>query len=161
MGRKPYSDDLRARVVSAVGGGCSRHAAVERFAFSVSSAIRWVALRNARHAARTVANELAALPPLTTHYIRVALTQWLRRLVEEGAGYDLALEGIGAALLASTVPKWRGFDFLQHSDFVDVCSPPCVPQSVNTKLAPYVRCWALADMSIAAMMGLRADHARS
>ena len=44
MGRKPYSDDLRARVVTAVAGGCSRHAAAERFAVSASSAIRWVAL---------------------------------------------------------------------------------------------------------------------
>jgi transposase len=73
MGRKPYSDDLRARVVSAVGGGCSRHAAAERFAVSVyATHITW---------ARTVANELAALPPLATHYTRLALTQRLRRPV--------------------------------------------------------------------------------
>lgn len=44
MGRRPYSDDLRERVVAAVAGGCSRRAAAERFAVSASSAIRWVAL---------------------------------------------------------------------------------------------------------------------
>lgn len=44
MGRQPYSDDLRTRVVTAVAGGCSRHAAAERFAVSASSAIRWVKL---------------------------------------------------------------------------------------------------------------------
>ena len=44
MGRRPYSDDLRERVVTAVAGGCSRRAAAERFAVSASSAIRWVEL---------------------------------------------------------------------------------------------------------------------
>jgi transposase len=44
MGRCPYSDDLRARVVSAVADGCSRRAAADRFAVSASSAIRWVGL---------------------------------------------------------------------------------------------------------------------
>jgi hypothetical protein len=55
--------------------------------------------------ARMIANELAALPALTTHYTRVALTQRLRRLVEEGTGYGLALEGISAAQVASTMAR--------------------------------------------------------
>lgn len=38
-----YSDDLRVRVVSAVCEGQSRRGAADRFAVSVSSAIRWVA----------------------------------------------------------------------------------------------------------------------
>ena len=46
MRRAPYSGDLRTRVVTAVGGGCSRHAAAERFAVSASSAIRWVKLHD-------------------------------------------------------------------------------------------------------------------
>ena len=37
------SDDLRVRVVEAVIAGSSRRAAAERFAVSVSSAIRWSA----------------------------------------------------------------------------------------------------------------------
>ena len=37
------SDDLRFRVTEAIAGGCSRRAAAERFAVSVSSAIRWSA----------------------------------------------------------------------------------------------------------------------
>ena len=40
MGR-PYSLDLRERVVAAVGSGLSRAAAAERFGVSHSSAIRW------------------------------------------------------------------------------------------------------------------------
>ena len=44
MGRRTYSDDLRARVVAAVAEGCSRRAAGKRFAVSASSSIRWVDL---------------------------------------------------------------------------------------------------------------------
>jgi hypothetical protein len=40
------------------------------------------------------------LPPLTTRYTRIALTQKLRRIVDEGVGYGLALEGISAADVA-------------------------------------------------------------
>ena len=47
--------------------------------------------------AREIAEGLAALPPLTSRYTRVALTQKLRRIVDEGIGYGLALEGISAA----------------------------------------------------------------
>jgi enoyl-CoA hydratase/carnithine racemase len=50
--------------------------------------------------AREIAEQLAKLPPLTTHYARVALTQMLRRIIDEGAGYGLALEGISAADVA-------------------------------------------------------------
>jgi transposase len=45
MGR-PYSNDIRERVVGAVGPGCSCHASAERFAVSASSAIRWVQLHD-------------------------------------------------------------------------------------------------------------------
>jgi transposase len=37
---KPYSGDLRERVVEAVAAGTSRRAAAERFAVSVSTAIK-------------------------------------------------------------------------------------------------------------------------
>ena len=50
--------------------------------------------------AREIAEGLAKLPPLTTRYTRIALTQKLRRIVEEGVGYGLALEGISAADVA-------------------------------------------------------------
>jgi enoyl-CoA hydratase/carnithine racemase len=47
--------------------------------------------------AREIAESLAKLPPLATRYTRIALTQKLRRIVDEGVGYGLALEGISAA----------------------------------------------------------------
>jgi enoyl-CoA hydratase/carnithine racemase len=50
--------------------------------------------------AHEIADGIAALPPLTTRYTRIALTQRLRRIVEEGTAYGLALEGISAADVA-------------------------------------------------------------
>jgi enoyl-CoA hydratase/carnithine racemase len=50
--------------------------------------------------AREIAEKLAKLPPLTTSYARVVLTQKLRRILEESVGYGLALEGISAADVA-------------------------------------------------------------
>jgi enoyl-CoA hydratase/carnithine racemase len=50
--------------------------------------------------AREIAGQLAKLPPLTTRYTRIALTQKLRRIIDEGVGYGLALEGISAADVA-------------------------------------------------------------
>jgi enoyl-CoA hydratase/carnithine racemase len=47
-----------------------------------------------------IAEGLVKLPPLTTRYTRIALTQKLRRIIDEGIGYGLALEGISAADVA-------------------------------------------------------------
>src|SRR5882724_3823994 len=49
------------------------------------------------HRAREIAGRIAKLPPLTASYTRVALTQKLRRVIDESVGYGLALEGISAA----------------------------------------------------------------
>jgi enoyl-CoA hydratase/carnithine racemase len=53
--------------------------------------------------AREIAEQLAKLPPLTARYTRIALTQKLRRIIDEGVGYGLALEGISAADVARSV----------------------------------------------------------
>lgn len=50
--------------------------------------------------AHEIADGIAALPPLTGRYTRIALTQRLRRLIEEGTAFGLALEGISAADVA-------------------------------------------------------------
>jgi enoyl-CoA hydratase/carnithine racemase len=57
--------------------------------------------------AREIAEGLAQLPPLTTRYTRIALTQKLRRLVDEGIGYSLALEGVSAAAVARSAAPGR------------------------------------------------------
>lgn len=53
--------------------------------------------------AHDIAGQLAKLPPLTSSYTRIALTQKLRRIVDEGVGYGLALEGISAADVARSM----------------------------------------------------------
>ncbi|MFG1330231.1 enoyl-CoA hydratase/isomerase family protein [Xanthobacter autotrophicus] len=53
--------------------------------------------------AHEIAEGIAALPPLTSRYTRIALTQKLRRIIDEGAGYGLALEGISAAEVARSM----------------------------------------------------------
>jgi enoyl-CoA hydratase/carnithine racemase len=53
--------------------------------------------------AHELAEGIAKLPPLTSRYTRIALTQKLRRIVDEGIGYGLALEGISAAEVARSM----------------------------------------------------------
>ena len=53
--------------------------------------------------AHEIADQIAALPPLTSRYTRIALTQKLRRIIDEGSGYGLALEGISAADVARSM----------------------------------------------------------
>jgi len=55
--------------------------------------------------AHEIADAIAALPPLTSRYTRIALTQKLRRIIDEGSGYSLALEGISAADVARTAAQ--------------------------------------------------------
>ena len=50
--------------------------------------------------AHEIADGIAALPPLTSRYTRIALTQKLRRVIDEGTTMGLALEGISAADVA-------------------------------------------------------------
>ena len=50
--------------------------------------------------AREIAGGIAKMPPLTSKYTRIGFTQRLRRIVDEGIGYGLALEGITAADVA-------------------------------------------------------------
>ncbi|KZS84651.1 MULTISPECIES: enoyl-CoA hydratase/isomerase family protein [Mycobacterium] len=50
--------------------------------------------------AHEIAAGLAKLPPLTSSYTRTALTQRLRRIIDENVGYSLALEAISAADVA-------------------------------------------------------------
>jgi hypothetical protein len=57
--------------------------------------------------AREIAEGLAKLPRLTSRYTRIALTQKLRRIIDEGVGYGLALEGISAADVARSVAANR------------------------------------------------------
>lgn len=102
---RPYSEDLRERVVEAVQAGATRHAAAARFKVSVSSAIRWMQRWQA-------SGEIAAKPrggsdsPLEDHQAV------LLGLAAEQP--DLTLDEFCAALQAreiatSRVSVWRFF----------------------------------------------------
>jgi enoyl-CoA hydratase/carnithine racemase len=83
-----------------------RHFILTRQEIDAQTAKEWGAINEVVPAdellarAREIAEELAKLPPLTTRYTRIALTQKLRRIIDEGVGYGLALEGISAADVA-------------------------------------------------------------
>ena len=46
---KPYSADLRRRVVGTIEGGTTIPEAAEQCGVSISSVVRWVKLRNTQH----------------------------------------------------------------------------------------------------------------
>ncbi len=103
---KPYSRDLRERVVGAVEAGASCHEAAAAFEVSPSSAIRWVACwrQTGSVAAKPMGGKCS---PLDAH------KQWLLELIAAEA--DLTLEEIrgrlrarGIAVSASSV--WRFYE---------------------------------------------------
>jgi enoyl-CoA hydratase/carnithine racemase len=55
--------------------------------------------------ARELAERMAELPDLTLRYTRVALNQRMRRRLEEGLGYGLALEGLSVINAFSEDPE--------------------------------------------------------
>lgn len=84
MGRQPYSDDLRVRVVAAVAEGCSRRAAAKRFAVSASSSIRWVGLHAQTGSVSRRPSGRKSRSPLAPH------AAWLLELVEQEPDLTLA-----------------------------------------------------------------------
>ncbi len=103
---KPYSQDLRERVIRAVEAGASRHEAAAVFEVSPSSAIKWVARwrRTGTVAAKPMGGKRS---PLEAH------KEWLLALT--AAEPDLTLQEIrgklrqrGIVVSASSV--WRFYD---------------------------------------------------
>lgn len=92
-----------------IGSVRGRYFILTRQALDAETAREWGAVNEVVPAdrllarAHEIAEGLAALPPLTSRYTRIALTQKLRRIVDEGAGYGLALEGISAAEVARSM----------------------------------------------------------
>jgi enoyl-CoA hydratase/carnithine racemase len=89
-----------------IGSVRGRYFILTRQELDVETAKEWGAVNEIVPAdkllarAREIAGGLAKLPPLTSRYTRIALTQKLRRIIDEGVGYGLALEGISAADVA-------------------------------------------------------------
>ena len=103
---KPYSMDLRERVVKSVETGASRHEAAEQFEVSVSSAIRW--MQRFVQFGNAAANPSGgSTSPLEAH------APWFLKLI--AAQPDLTLDEIVAAMhrhgiAGSRSAVWRFFD---------------------------------------------------
>ena len=54
-----------------------------------------------------LAEELAKKPPLTLRYTRVALTEYLKRHMQDLLGYGLALQGLSTLDMAETGSEWQ------------------------------------------------------
>ena len=103
---RPYSQDLRERVVAAVEGGLSRRQAAEVFDVGVSSVVRWV------QRLRTTGS-VAAKPMGGDHRSRLTGERtWILERIEEAP--DLTLEELRDELKARGVivgygTVWRFF----------------------------------------------------
>jgi transposase len=86
---KPYSMDLRERVVAAVDGGMSCHAAAKRFGVAASSAIKWV--RRVRETGSAAPGQMGGHKP---NILSGSNRDWLLQRVAT----DFTLRGLVAEL---------------------------------------------------------------
>src|SRR5260370_7572533 len=93
---KPYSDDLRERVVEAVVAGASRREAAESFSLSASSTVRWL------QRWRDTGNARAKLSGGSTAPLEEPM-EWLLALVAEQP--DLALYEILVPVPKQPIPR--------------------------------------------------------
>ena len=103
---RPYSDDLRERVIEAVEAGASRREAAESFNLSASSAVKWLQRWRDTGSARAKPSG-GSTSPLEKH------AEWLLALVGEQP--DLTLDEIVAAMRKHRIPGsrtavWRFFE---------------------------------------------------
>jgi putative transposase len=87
---KPYSMDLRTRVVAAVEGGLSRNEAAQRFNVAISTAINWV--RRKAETGSVAPGQMGGHKPRS---IRGEHEAWLLERIERG---DYTLRGLVAEL---------------------------------------------------------------
>ena len=102
---KPYSQDLRVRLIESVECGATRREAAERFEVSASSAVRWVQ-RWVGTGSTAAKSSGGSTSPLERH------AEWLLELVAEQP--DLTLDEVAAAMhkrriAGSRTAVWRFF----------------------------------------------------
>ncbi len=103
---KPYSDDLRERVIEAVEAGASRREAAEDYRLSASSAVRWLQRWRETGSARAKSSG-GSTSPLEK------CANWLLALVAKQP--DLTLDEVVAAMHKRGIPGsrtavWRFFE---------------------------------------------------
>ena len=89
---KPYSMDLRERVVAAVAGGMSRNRAAKQFGIGISTAINWV--KRLDKTGSVAPGKMGGHKPKA---ISGEHRLWLLRRIEDG---DFTLRGLVAELAA-------------------------------------------------------------
>jgi transposase len=125
---KPYSDDLRERVIEAVEAGASRREAAESFNLCPSSAVKW--LQRWRDTGSAKAKPTGgSTSPLEKH------AEQLLALVAEQP--DLSLDEIVAAMRKRRIPGsrtavWRFF--ARHD--VTFKKRACAPPNNNGRTSP-------------------------
>ena len=103
---RPYSDDLRVRVIEAVESGASRREAAESFNLSPSSAVKWLQRWRDNRSARAKPTG-GSTSPLERH------AEWLLDLIATQP--DMTLNEIVTAMRKQRIPGsrtavWRFFD---------------------------------------------------
>jgi transposase len=120
---KPYSEDLRERVIEAVESGASRREAAENFQLSPSSAVRWWRRWHDTGSAKAKPSG-GSKSPLD------AYAEWLLALVAEQP--DLTLDEIVTTMRKRRIPGSRtavwGF-FERHN--LTFKKKPCTPPNNN------------------------------
>jgi transposase len=106
---KPYSDDLRERVIEAVVAGASRREAAESFSLSASSAVRWLQRWRDTGSARAKLSG-GSTSPLEEH------VEWLLALVAKQP--DMTLDEIVAAMRKQRIPGSRTAVWRFSSDII-------------------------------------------
>lgn len=91
MGRKPYSTDLRSRVVAEVAAGSSRRKAARIYRVSESSAIRWADLQDKTGSVEPRPRGGKSRSPLEPH------AAWLLEIVSKEP--DLTLQELEQQIL--------------------------------------------------------------
>ena len=141
MGRRRYSNDLRARVVMAVAEGCSRRAAGKRFAVSASSSIRWVELHEETGSVSPRPRSGRA-SPLEPH------AAWLLELVDKEPDLTLAeiverlLQDRGVRTSDSSVDRF----FKRHG--VSFKKTLHAAEQERSDVAAARQCWKAAQASL-------------
>ena len=105
---KPYSDDLRARVIAAVDDGATLEEAGERHHVSLSSVGRF--LRRKRQTGSVSPAKFGGYKP----YALAAHEEWIRQLVTEQPDITLAELGMRLAKKKITASKSSISRFLHH-----------------------------------------------
>ena len=138
---RPYSMDLRERVVAAVErGGMSCHAAAARFGVAVSTAVKWI--RRHRRTGSVAPGQMGGQKPKT---IAGAHRDWL---IGRCRGADFTLRGLVAELAERGLKvDYRSVWAFVHAEGLSFKKDRARPRARSPRCRPAAS--AVADLSAA------------